>query len=104
MSLTAASLLDSLRRRILWLVSLGLVTVLASGAVLLRFEREDRATRMRVAEFHGPTLVAVQEALLAVRRLRLELATRPDDSDLEWLRRQRRRLNELEQQLTRVLE
>jgi PAS domain S-box-containing protein len=95
--------LDSLRRRIFWLVALALATSLASGAVLWQFERTDRATITRVAEFHGPTLVAVQEALLALGQLRLEAAAPHDTTDLEWVRRERRLLNEIQQQLTKVL-
>jgi hypothetical protein len=54
-------------------VSLGLVTLLTTGAVLWLFQREGNVTRARIVEFHGPTLTAVHEALLAISQLRLEL-------------------------------
>jgi PAS domain S-box-containing protein len=94
--------LETLRRRIAALVALALITTLVAGAVYILFERERRAVSTRVTDFHNPTLVAVQEALLALSELRLDAAPPASGDAGEWLRLQRRRLNELEQHLRTV--
>ncbi len=95
--------LDSLRRRILALLGVGLFTVVVPGSVLMLFEQDEARTRDRITEFHGPTLAATQEALLALDDLRLEPAP-PAADRTEWERRQRLLFNQLEQRLRRIAE